>query len=114
MKFGAKANSQYTVDPLSERKWYVIPSLSHERNATGFPLSLGNVHVFDRPSVVTCSMGSRACTLSTLPVRRWHSLHWHSSVGVGSLVVEAELSAFARGLTRGHVASSGSSTVGMK
>jgi hypothetical protein len=41
---------------------------------TGSPLSLGNVHVFDWPSIVMCSIGSRACTLSTLPVRFWHSL----------------------------------------
>jgi hypothetical protein len=39
----------------------------------GFALSLGTVHVDDWPSIVTCSIGSRACTLTTLPVRRWQS-----------------------------------------
>ena len=60
------------------------PPLSHERNVTGFPLSLGNVHVFDSPSIVRCSTGSRACTLSTLPVRFWHSWHWHRDMRSGS------------------------------
>jgi hypothetical protein len=41
-------------------------------NSAGFPL-MGNDHVFDGPSIVTYSFGSRACTLKTLPVRRWHS-----------------------------------------
>ena len=70
---GAIEISQYTVDPHSGQKWYVAPPLSQERNVTGFPLSLGNVHVVDSPSIVTCSFGSRACTLNTLPVRFWHS-----------------------------------------
>jgi hypothetical protein len=35
--------------------------------------SLGNVHVDDWPSIVTCSIGSRACQLNALPVRLWHS-----------------------------------------
>jgi hypothetical protein len=39
----------------------------------GLLLSLGTVHVVDRPSTVTCSIGSRACTLNTLPVRLWQS-----------------------------------------
>jgi hypothetical protein len=60
------------------------PPLSQERNVAGSPLSLGNVHVVDWPSIVTCSIGSRACTLSTLPVRFWHSLHWHRDIRSGS------------------------------
>jgi hypothetical protein len=39
----------------------------------GFSLSLGTVHVVDWPSIVKCSIGSRACTLNTLPVRLWRS-----------------------------------------
>jgi hypothetical protein len=39
----------------------------------GVLLSLGTVHVVDRPSIVTWSTGSRACTLNALPVRRWQS-----------------------------------------
>jgi hypothetical protein len=62
----------------------VAPSLSQEWNVAGFPLSLGNVHVFDWPSTVEYSIGSRACTLSTLPVRFWHSLHWHRDMRSGS------------------------------
>ena len=39
----------------------------------GSPLSLGNDHVVDLPSIVMRSTGRRACTLYTLPVRLWHS-----------------------------------------
>jgi len=43
------------------------------QRVAGVLLSLGAVHVVDLPSIVTCSIGSRACTLNTLPVRRWQS-----------------------------------------
>jgi hypothetical protein len=73
MTSGATEMSQYTVEPHSGQKWYVAPPLSHERNVTGSPPSTGNVQVVDWPSIVTCFLGIRVCTLSTLPVRFWHS-----------------------------------------
>jgi hypothetical protein len=33
----------------------LAPTLSQERNVAGFPLSLGNVHVDDWPSIVASS-----------------------------------------------------------
>ena len=56
------------------------------------PPSTGNVHVVDWPSIVTCSLGIRACTLSTLPVRFWHSKHWHRDMRSGSGPSDATLS----------------------
>jgi hypothetical protein len=47
--------------------------LSQERNSDGFALSSGNARVVDVPSIVMCSIGSRACQLNALPVRLWHS-----------------------------------------
>jgi hypothetical protein len=43
------------------------------QRVAGLLLSLGTVQVVDLPSTVTCSIGSRACTLNTLPVRLWQS-----------------------------------------
>jgi hypothetical protein len=70
----------------------------------GSPLSVGNVHVFDWPSIVTCSIGSRVCMLKTVPVRLLAlvALAQGYPLWIGSFVRDAELSAVARSPTRGH------------
>ena len=51
---------------------------------TGFPLSLGNVHFVDLPSIFAFSRGNRPCTLNMVPVRNWHELQWHKVIRSGS------------------------------
>ena len=78
--------SQYTRRTALRAKamWALPPS--QERYVTGFPLSLGNVHVVDWPSIVTCSIGSRACALDTVPVRFWQLVVLHRESGLGRVL----------------------------
>ena len=50
----------------------------------GLPLSPSRVHCVERPSIVTCSRGNRACVPKTLPVRFWQALQWHIEMRTGS------------------------------
>jgi hypothetical protein len=48
------------------------------------PLSPRRDHCVERPSIVTHSLGKRACEAKMLPVRFWHARQWQMEMRTGS------------------------------